>query len=138
VLPSWRRTWRLAEDRVLSPRETPVRLIWVLDAGLPRPRCNWPVANAAGRRIGGPDLLSEETDVVGEYDGADHRERSRHAQDVGKEDAYRNAGLECFRIVGRDLDDVGLVVHRMRAAVARAQRSTAPRTYLIRNDPGPL
>jgi hypothetical protein len=59
-------------------------------------------------------------------------------QDVGKEDAYRNPGLECFRIVGRDLDDVGLVVDRMGAAVARAQRSTTPRTNHIRNDPGPL
>jgi hypothetical protein len=133
-----RRVIDLAEDRVLSPQETPLRLIWMLDAGLPRPRCNWPVADASGRRIGRPDILSEEADVVGEYDGADHRERSRQADDVGKEDGYRNAGLECFRVVGRDLDDVGLVVHRMHGAVLRARRSTTPRGYLVRGDPGPL
>jgi hypothetical protein len=68
----------LAEDRSKSPKESELRLIWCLDAGLPAPRCNWPVADAAGRFIGSPDLLSEELAVVGEYDGAEHRSRSRH------------------------------------------------------------
>lgn len=128
----------LAEDRVLSPQETVMRLVWVLDARLPRPRCNWPVANARGRRIGKPDLLCEEVDVVGEYDGADHRDAARQADDVGKEDRYRNAGLEACRVVGRDLADVGRVVARMHAAVARARASTVPRGYLLATDPPPV
>lgn len=102
----------LAEDRVLSPQETVPRLIWMLDAGLPRPRCNWPVGDGRGRRIGKPDLLCEEVDVAGEYDGADHRAAERQADDVSKEDRYRNAGLEAFRLVGRDLASVDRVVSR--------------------------
>lgn len=128
----------LAEDRVLSPKETVGRLIWVLDAGLPRPRCNWPVADARGRRIGKPDLLCEELDVAGEYDGADHRDADRHADDVGKEDRYRNVGLEAFRIVGRDLVSVERVVRRMHAAVARSRASTLPRTYVLAVNPPPV
>jgi hypothetical protein len=90
----------LAEPRTRSPKESVMRQIWVVEAGLPRPRCNWPVADERGRRIDKPDLLCEELAVVGEYDGADHREASRHADDVAKDDAYRNVGLECFRLVG--------------------------------------
>jgi hypothetical protein len=128
----------LAEDRVLSPQETVPRLIWILDAGLPLPRCNWPVADGRGRRIGKPDLLCEEVDVAGEYDGADHRSAESQADDVSKEDRYRNAGLEAFRLVGRDLASVERVVRRMRSAVARARASTMPRTYVLAVDPPPV
>jgi len=128
----------LADDRVLSPKETVLRLIWMIDAGLPRPRCNWPVADGHGRPIGKADLLSEESDVVGEYDGADHRDAGRQADDIGKEDRYRNAGLETFRIVGSNLATVALVVQRMRAAVARASASTIPRTYVLAVNPPPV
>jgi hypothetical protein len=72
----------LADNRSKSPKESALRLIWRLDAGRPAPRCNWPVADAAGMFIGSPDLLCEELAVVGEYDGAEHRERRRHRDDA--------------------------------------------------------
>jgi hypothetical protein len=96
------------------------------------------VADLRGRRVGKPDLLSDELGVIGEYDGADHRESSRHADDVGKEEAYRNLGLECFRVVGRDLQEVGLVVRRMAGAVERARAADRPRLWTLRRRPGPL
>jgi len=133
-----RQALTLANPRTLSPEETRVRLIWVLDAGLPEPRCNWPVADSSGRRIGRPDLLCEELAVVGEFDGWDHRGARTHRIDVGKEDAYRNAGLEVFHVVGSDVRDRGLVVRRMQRAVARARQADRPRDWLIRTDPGPL
>jgi hypothetical protein len=129
---------QLAEDRSRSPRESVMRLIWILDARLPRPKCNWPVADRRGHRVGMPDLLGEEVAVIGEYDGADHRDAGRQADDVGKEDAYRNLGLECFRIVGRDLRDVPLVVRRMQSAVQRARVADRPRLWTVRKNPGPL
>jgi hypothetical protein len=128
----------LAEDRSRSPRETTMRLIWVLDARLPRPKCNWPVGDQRGRRVGKPDLLCEVHGVVGEYDGAEHRGARRQADDVDKEDTYRNLGLECFRLVGRDIQDIGLVVRRMRGAVERAHAADRLRLWTIRKDPGPL
>jgi hypothetical protein len=119
----------LSDDGSLSPPETTMRLVWVLDAGLPAPRCNWYVVDSAGRRVGRPDLLSEELGVVGEYDGAEHAGSRRRSHDATKEDAYRNLGLESFRIVGRDLDDPALVVARMRAAVRRVEESGRPRLW---------
>jgi len=133
-----RRALELADERTLSPLETRLRMIWVLDAELPRPRCNWPVADAQARRIGRPDLLCEELAVVGEFDGADHRTAATQREDVRKEERYRDAGLECFRVVGTDLRDRALVVRRMRAAVARAHEAQRPRRWLVRQNPGPL
>jgi hypothetical protein len=126
---------QLSDVRSRSPKETVLRLIWRLDAGCPPPRCNWPVADGAGTFIGSPDLLCEELAVVGEYDGAEHRSRNRQRDDVRRDDHFRRAGLEPFRIVGDDLRDVRLVVDRIRAAVARAAASGTPRTWRIKRVP---
>lgn len=132
------RALELADARSMSPMETRLRLIWRIDARLPAPLSNWPVADAAGVFIGRPDLLSEELAVVGEFDGAEHRSRGRHRDDVQRDEMFRRAGLEPFRVVGADLDDVLLVVDRIRAAVRRAGSSPTPRTWRTRRDPGPL
>ncbi len=128
---------RLADPRSLSPAETRMRLIWTLDAGQPTPLCNWPIADLHGRRLGKPDLLSVEQGVYGEFDGADHRSRSRHRSDVAREQGFLNAGLEGFVVVGPDLDDTSLVVDRMLAAVRRAERRAGPREWMTARDPGP-
>lgn len=128
----------LATDRSASPMETRMRLIWILDAGLPRPRCNWPIADQHGRYLGKPDLLAEHLGVFGEYDGRDHRSGRRHAVDVGRFEDFIETGLEGFAVVGRDMGDRGLVVRRMRAAVARAASSRRPRTWMLRTHPQPL
>ena len=125
-------------ERSRSPRESELRLSWLLDAGLPTPRCNWPVADASGRFAGQPDLLCDELGVYGEFDGAEHRGRERHRRDVVREDRLRRTGLEGFTVVVAELDDRELVVARMRAAVERAATSGIPRTWMLRRDPGPL
>ena len=76
--------------------------------------------------------------MVGEFDGRDHREISTQAEDVDKEGRYRDAGLECFRVVGRDLFDRPLVVERIRSAARRAAEADRPRRWLISSAPGPL
>ena len=93
----------LAGELSRSPNETRMRLVWVLDAGLPAPRVNQPVFDRGGRLLGIVDLLDVEAGLVGEYDGADHRGAARHAGDVGREDELRRAGLEVFRVTGPDL-----------------------------------
>jgi hypothetical protein len=133
-----RRARELASDRSRSPMETRMRLIWVLDAGLPTPRCNWPIADASGRWLGSPDLLCGELAVFGEFDGADHRERGQHRTDVERDDLFRRTGLEGFGLVGADIHDTPRAVARMLAAVERARESDRPRTWLVKVNPKPL
>jgi len=141
--PGWpglrqvRRALELADDRCLSPMESRLRMIWCLDAELPTPRCNWPVADEFGNFIGRPDLLCEELAVVGEFDGSEHRSRSRHRDDLRRDDAFRRVGLEPFRVVGADLGDTRLVLRRIQEAIERTQVSPYARTWRVKSRPGP-
>lgn len=111
----------LADEHSRSPNETRMRLIWTEDAGLPRPLVNQPVWELDGSLLGIADLFDPVAGVVGEFDGADHRWASRHARDVAREDRFRRAGLEYFKVTGPDIDDRLLVVERMTSTRARAQ-----------------
>lgn len=128
----------LASTRSASPPETRMRLVWQLDAGLPRPQCNWPVAASGVGYLGKPDLLCPSLGVFGEFDGHEHRWRKRHQQDVGRLEKFLEAGLEGFVVVGPDLQDTALVVRRMHAAVDRAASSNRMRTWMLRSNPKPL
>lgn len=128
----------LAEDRSMSPKESVLRMIWCLDAKLPRPRLNWPVADAHGTYLGRPDLLSPDLAVVGEFDGAAHRSRERHRDDLRRDDRFRAVGLEPFRIVGSDLNDIPLVLERIRTAIVRARNSPTPRSWRLGANPRPV
>jgi hypothetical protein len=131
-----REALRWCDARSLSPEESDLRLVWEIDAGLPRPRCNWPVSDLAGTSLGMPDLLSVELGVVGEYDGGEHRFGSRRAVDADRLERFRDAGLESFVVVGAERHDRARVVAKMHAAVRRAQ--DRPRGWMIAVDPPPL
>jgi hypothetical protein len=92
----------------------------VLDAGLPPPLVNQSIFDPSGRLLGIADLLDLEAGVVGEFDGADHRGAHRQTKDVGREDRFREHGLEVFHVTGLDLGHTDRVVRRMHAARARA------------------
>ncbi len=125
----------LADEHAKSPQEVRLRLIWRRAAGWPAPLCNPTIVDLGGRLIGVPDLLDEASGVVGEFSGAHHRRRERHRRDVARENRFRDAGLEPFEVVGADLDDRDLVVHRMRAARQRAGRH--PRLWVVVPDDRP-
>ncbi len=108
-----------AEDS-RSPQESRFRMIWEYDAGWGRPLCNRPVYTSRGLLLGIPDLLDPVRGVVGEYDGADHRDRARHRRDVRRMDDFRRVGLEYVAVVGQDLRNTRLVVARIHAAGDRA------------------
>jgi len=129
---------RLADGRSLSPQETFLRLVWVLDARLPRPQCNWHVYTDDRRFVGMPDLLSQECAVVGEYDGAAHAGAARRARDARRAEEFRDLGLEHFTVVAGDRDDVHALVRKMHSAVARAEASAHPRRWLVKTPPPPL
>jgi hypothetical protein len=120
-VPFVRTALLLAIDDSRSPQETRMRLCWVIDADLPDPLCNREVFDLDGNLIGVPDLFDPVAGLVGEYDGADHKDGVRHRRDVAREERFRDHGLEYFEIVGGDLRNRGLVVARMLNARRRAK-----------------
>ena len=98
-----------------------MRLVWIIDAGLPPPVCNRPIFDLSGRLLGYPDLLDPLAGVVGEYDGADHLARDRRRSDAEREHLFRDHGLEYFELVRGDLQDTPRVVRRMHHTRARAR-----------------
>ena len=99
-----------------------MRLIWTIEAGLPRPWCNVPVFDRHGRHIGTPDLIDVEAGVVGEYDGALHLEGSQRARDVRREALFRAHGLEYVTMLAGDLAHLDAFLDRLTAAHRRARR----------------
>lgn len=119
-VPQVRRALTLASEDSRSPNETRMRLVWELDAGFPRPLVNRPVFDLDGKLIGIADLIDPVAGVVGEYDGADHRAAKRHARDVAREENFRRARLEYFKVTGPDQHDRPLIVQRMQSTRDRA------------------
>ena len=128
------RALALAHEESASPAESRMRLVWMLDAGLPRPVCNRIVYGLDGTVLGKPDLLDPDLGVVGEYNGEEHRKRSRMRRDVEREEAFRRAGLESFAVVAGDSDAVQ--VERMHDARRRARENPRPRLWTLDPPPG--
>jgi hypothetical protein len=119
-VPRARLALRLSSEDSRSPQESRMRLVWILDAGLPPPLCNRPVFDLAGNLLGHPDLFDEAAGLVGEYDGVDHTKLDRRRLDVGREQRFREHGLEYFTVVRGDLADRRSVARRMVNARRRA------------------
>lgn len=118
-VPQVRAALALASERSASPQETRMRLVWVLDAGLPQPGVNVPLFGPGGALLGIADLLDEEAGVLGEFDGAAHLGVRRRASDLARDDRCAAANLTTFRVTGPDLRDVDLLRTRMRRARER-------------------
>jgi len=116
-----RRALRLADEDARSPQEVRARLIWVLDAGLPKPLVNPPLFTREGRLLGYADLLDPAAGLVLEYDGDDHRAARRHSRDVDREAAFRNVLLEVTRATGADVRNRSTLSNRLLEARARAR-----------------
>jgi hypothetical protein len=129
-----RRALPLASEHSRSPNEVRLRLVAILDAGLPGDLLvNCSVLDRQGRLLGVADLLDTEAGLVVEFDGADHRGVARHSKDVIKDDALRDCGLEVIRVTGPQLRDVPRLVQRLRAARSRARFTPEPdRSWVAR------
>lgn len=102
-VPQLRLALALVAENSWSPQETRLRLVWVLDAGLPTPLCNRPVFDLDGRHIGTPDLLDIEAGLLVQYDGPDHLDPARAALDAAQDLRYTDAGLAVVRVVHDDM-----------------------------------
>ncbi|MGN6129080.1 MAG: hypothetical protein ACTHOK_01930, partial [Nocardioidaceae bacterium] len=131
-VPLARAALGLVDESSRSPRETDVRLVWELDAGLPRPLCNRDVYDArTGRLLGVADLIDPEAGVVGEFDGGEHSGAGRRSRDAARDGAFRDHGLEVFRVTAVDLRDPAKVVARVLAAYRRAGTRALEPTWTL-------
>jgi hypothetical protein len=126
--PGWtgidrgRRVHDLMDENAWSPAEVSMRDVWTVSAGRPRPLCNRPVFDGAGRLVGTPDLIDPLAGVCGEYDSELHLDRARRRRDVEREERFRTVGLEPVAMVTGDIGDPWQFVARLHAAYARAGR----------------
>jgi hypothetical protein len=129
--PVVRRALDLADETSRSPGETRTRLAWVLDARRPRPLTNREVFDDRGRLLGVADLIDPVAGVVGEYDGAEHARAARRSRDAGRDTAFRDHGLEVFRVTGYDEHHGDGVVGRIHSAYERAALNRVPRRWTL-------
>lgn len=120
-IPLCREATELGDENCWSPQEVTMGMIWMIDAGLGKPRFNVPIFDRSGQHICTPDLLDEESGVVGEYNGELHLQGAQRARDVRREEAYREFGLESFTMLAGDSADRAGMAARMRAARSRAK-----------------
>jgi hypothetical protein len=134
-VPMTRKVLPLIESRSESPQESLLRLVWTLDAGLPRPMCNYDVFSEDGAFLGRPDLLDPDAGLVGEYDGADHLREDRRQRDRTREERFRDHGLEYVTVVRGEINRPEQVVRRLRAAYDRACSNARPVRWKISDSP---
>ena len=122
-VPRARAVLELADPAARSCPESRFRYVWVVEAGLPRPRVNIRVVTADAVLLGLPDLLDEDSGLVGEYDGGHHRELDAHTADNVREEAMEQAGLVVVRATSVDLRraERPALVQRLRAGLDRAR-----------------
>lgn len=124
----------LVDKRSKSGPESRMRVVWVLEAGLPLPLVNRRLVDEAGFVLGEPDLLDEEAGLVGEYDGAQHRTLAQHTADNAREEDFENSNLVVVRATAIDLwPRRPLLVRRFRAGHARglARDRSRDRWWLV-------
>lgn len=110
----------LADPRAVSPPESRLRFIWVVEACLPVPLVNPTVVDLDGFVVGEPDLLDPEAAYVGEYDGAHHRELTRHTDDNTREEGFEALNLTVGRATVLDIwPGRARLVRRLRAGHLR-------------------
>jgi hypothetical protein len=115
----------LVDPRSRSTGESRLRVLWLMDAGLPRPESNPLVVDRDGQVIAMPDLLDVGTGLVGEYDGGLHRELTAHTADNAREERMEDLGLVVVRATSLDLGVYRAeTVRRLQAGYRRAKQSS--------------
>lgn len=133
-----RRALEYVDDRVRSPPEAELFQVWCIDAGLPRPLMNWPIYDAFGIYLGAVDLLCPPLDLAGDYDSEEHADSEARDTDAGRDVKFRSVGLTTFRIGKQVFRNPKRRLERIHQAVAIAERSTVPPSYVLGKNPEPV
>jgi hypothetical protein len=137
IRPAWtgvplvRDVLPLVDGASASPQESLLRLLWVVDAGLPRPLCNQDLWTQDGAFLGRPDLFDPAVGLVGEYDGADHLVQDRRSRDREREEQFRDNGLEYVAVVRGEMRTPRRVAARLIAAYRRASTYKRRQTWSL-------
>ena len=134
-IPQGRDATLLADENSWSPMETIMRLIWTIVAGLPRPLTNQPIFDLQGRHIGTPDLLDVESGLYGEYDSTYHLDGARRLEDLRREDAFKQVGLEPVVMMAGEPGGRDAVAERIVDAHDRAVRQGRDRLWTVEQPP---
>jgi hypothetical protein len=102
-VPVARAVLRLTDPGSRSSGESRLRYLWVVEAGLPRPRCNPYVVDSLGTVVAMADLLDDDVGLVGEYDGSSHRTLEEHTRDNCREEDLEGLGLVVVRATSLDV-----------------------------------
>jgi len=125
--PAWkgvgqaRNALRFADGATRSPQETRLRMLWMINAALPRPLVNPPIFGWDGSLLGLADLLDPDAGTVGEYDGDQHRELNQHPRDNVREEAFEEHGLVVTRVTSLDLRNREATAARLARAWFRGE-----------------
>jgi hypothetical protein len=131
-VPVARAALDLADGRAASCPESRFRVVWQVEAGLPRPEVNCAVHDPIYRFVGIPDLLDPKVGLVGEYDGAQHRQLGQHTADNAREERLEALGLTVVRATSIDLKaGRPRLVARLRDAHRRASERDGPRRWRL-------
>ncbi len=103
AVPAARLVVTLADPGAESAPESRFRYVWVVLAGLPRPLVNPVILGSGGAFLGRADLLDDAAGMVGEYDGAQHREIDAHTADNVREEGFEGTNLLVTRATAIDL-----------------------------------
>jgi hypothetical protein len=138
-VPQARLVAPLLSPRARSAPESRFRYVWVVEAGLPVPLVNASVLDGDGWPAGEVDLLDDEAGLVGEYDGAHHRDLGQHTADNVREEGLEDLGLVVVRATALDLWPrrrrlVARLAARYRQALGRDRSRDR---WLVRRTPSP-
>ena len=123
-----RRAAALVCERVESPRESRLRLLFVL-AGLPTPDTNVTLGNAEGP-IGRVDLLFWGYMLIVEYDGLQHlTDRHQWNRDIERLEGFADAGYAVIRVTADRMRQPREVVRRVFDKLVQAGYEGPPPTF---------
>jgi hypothetical protein len=128
----------LAQEGPESPQETYLRLVWVLDAELPRPLANVNVYGVDGRFLGRADLLAPEAGLVIEYDGAHHRRPEVARGDASRIARFRDHGLDVVTVVEGEIPHRENLASQLHSRWRQGMAARRPCNWTLTPPPGVL
>lgn len=107
----------LADKGAQSPMESRLRMVLVVDAGLPRPETQLEVPDGFGGVLATLDLGYRSDEVGVEFDGAVHDQPRNRVRDLRRHNRLRGIGWNVLRYSG---EDVRLRKHVIKREVTEA------------------
>ena len=109
-----------ADENTWSPQEVDMRIEWRESRHDATLLTNRPIFSLDGDHLVTPDLFDPVASVAGEYDGAVHLDEGLRRKDLGRDELYRELGIEQVTMMSAAADDVMSFRQRLRAAYRRA------------------